>query len=311
MLRIASHVGDVDTIGLPDDLRPHVEVEVVRMKADVPQGVRYDAVLTVPWGAPNLAELLTRGVTWVHVTGTGVDAFPFELLGDRVLTNSRGASAVPISEWVLATILAFEKDLPGVWERTSPDRWREGVELGGLAGRRLAVVGLGGIGARVARLALAFDMEVVAVRRRPEPSPVPGVEVVADLGDALHGAHHVVVAAPLTAATHHLLGPAAFAAMRPGVHLVNVARGGLVDQDALRVALDDGTVARASLDAVEPEPLPAGHWLYEHPAVRLSPHVSWSGPGAIATLMDDFVANCRHRLADEPLVNVIDPTVGY
>jgi len=311
MLRIASHVGDADAIGLPDDLRADVSVEAVRVKADVDPAARYDAVLTVPWGTPNLPVLLGQGVTWVHVTGTGVDAFPFELLGDRVLTNSRGASAVPISEWVLATMLAFEKDLPGVWERTSPERWREGIELGGLAGRRVAVIGLGGIGARVARLALAFDVEVVGVRRRPEPSPVPGVEVVADLDVALAGAHHVVVAAPLTAATRHLVGREAFAAMTPGVHLVNVARGGLVDQDALRVALDDGTVARASLDAVEPEPLPAGHWLYDHPAVRLSPHVSWSGPGAIATLMEDFVTNCRRRLAGEPLVNVIDPTVGY
>ena len=111
----------------------------------------------------------------------------------------------------------------------------------------------------------------------------PGIEVVGSLGALVSAADHVVLAAPSTPATRHLLGGAAFAAMRPGTHLVNVARGALVDQEALRVALDDGRVARASLDAVEPEPLPRGHWMYRHPRVRLSAHVSWSMPGARAT----------------------------
>lgn len=311
MLRVASHVGDAGSLGLPADLVADVVIDAVRMKDDVPTDRRYDVVLTVPWAAPNLADLLDRGVSWVHVTGTGVDAFPFDLLGDRVLTTSRGASAVPISEWALAAMLAFEKRLPEVWHDVTPDRWRTGVTLGGLAGRRLALVGLGAIGSRVARLAQAFEMTVVALRRTEQPSPVPGVELASSLEDLLPGAAHVVLAAPLTAATHHLIGPAAFSAMSSGVHLVNVARGGLVDQEALRSALDDGLVARASLDAVDPEPLPAGHWLYEHPLVRLSPHISWSGPGAIETLMDDFFENCRRRLVGEPLRNVIDPVAGY
>ncbi len=94
--------------------------------------------------------------------------------------------------------------------------------------------------------------------------------MVPTLPEVLDGADHVVIAAPLTDATRHLIDADALALMKPGVHLVNIARGGLVDQDALRVALDDGTVAVASLDAVDPEPLPAGHWMFTHPKVRLS-----------------------------------------
>jgi phosphoglycerate dehydrogenase-like enzyme len=92
---------------------------------------------------------------------------------------------------------------------------------------------------------------------------------------------------------------------------VNVARGALVDQDALRAALDDGRVALASLDAVDPEPLPDGHWLYAHPRVRVSPHVSWHMPGAADMLLDAFLDNLRRYRAGEPLTGVVDRAAGY
>ena len=99
--------------------------------------------------------------------------------------------------------------------------------------------------------------------------------------------------------------------MKPGAHLVNVARGALVDQDALRAALDEGRVAMASLDAVEPEPLPDGHWMYGHPRVRLSPHVSWHMPGAVDLLLERFIDNLRRWRAGEPLTGVVDREAEY
>ena len=99
--------------------------------------------------------------------------------------------------------------------------------------------------------------------------------------------------------------------MKRGAHLVNVARGGIVDQEALREALGDGRVARASLDAVEPEPLPEGHWLYTHPRVRLSPHISWSAPEAMPRLFATFRENLRRYRAGEPLEGRVDLERGY
>ncbi len=99
--------------------------------------------------------------------------------------------------------------------------------------------------------------------------------------------------------------------MKPGAHLVNIARGAIVDQDALRRALDTGRVAMASLDAVEPEPLPAGHWMYRHPRVRLSPHISWNMPGAAEILVDAFIDNVRRWRRGEPLDGVVDRAAGY
>ena len=102
-----------------------------------------------------------------------------------------------------------------------------------------------------------------------------------------------------------------FGRMKPGTHLCNIARGTLVDQGALRTALDDGTVARASLDVATPEPLPADHWMFEHPSVLLTPHTSWAGPGAFQKMVDTFEANYRRWRAGEPLEGIVDVEAGY
>jgi phosphoglycerate dehydrogenase-like enzyme len=217
---------------------------------------------------------------------------------------------VPIAEWVLATMLAFEKKLPGSWVHSPPAAWGRGT-LGTLAGRTLGLAGFGGIGRAVAERALAFDMHVRALRRTDASLAMAGVTVATSLTDLVASADHLVLALPLTSATHHVIGPEIFAAMKPGAHLVNIARGGLVDQEALRVALDDGRVAMASLDAVDPEPLPAGHWLYAHPRVRLSPHVSWNMPNAGEVLVEAFIDNVRRYRRGEALVGVVDVQAGY
>ena len=140
------------------------------------------------------------------------------------------------------------------------------MHLGSLYGRTLGLVGVGGIGTAVAERALPFGMRMRAFRRRSSVAGPAGVEIVDSITELVASSDHVVIAAPATPATRGLFDDALFAAMKPGAHLVNVARGAIVDQDALRRALDTGRVAMASLDAVEPEPLPAGHWMYQHPA---------------------------------------------
>ncbi|MGZ8734930.1 MAG: NAD(P)-dependent oxidoreductase [Acidimicrobiia bacterium] len=253
---------------------------------------------------------LAACVPWVQLSGTGVDKVPREMYDGRTVTCARGASAIPISEFVLAAMLAFEKRMPEVWLDEPPVHWNF-AELGGLHGRTLALVGLGGIGAAVAERAMPVGMHVRATRRTAAPSPVDGVAVVPSLDDLLTTADHLVLAAPATERTRHLLDADAFARVKPGVHLVNIARGSLVDQDALREALDDGRVARATLDTVTPEPLPAGHWLYSHPAVRVSAHVSWGSPAGFDPALDLFIENLLRRVAGEPLLHVVDADEGY
>lgn len=308
-MRVLTQV-PVQLLGPVQRALPDVELIFVPMEGALPDGVQGDVLLTHAKGAPNLANVVARGVRWVHAYGTGVNAFPFDALGGRPLTCSRGASAIPIAEWTLAVMLAAEKKLPETWIHAPPAHWSIG-SLGGLYGRTLGIIGIGGIGQAIAVRALPFGMRVRALRRSDAPSPVAGVEIVRELGALLGDADHVVVAAAATPATTHLFDDAAFARVKPGVHLVNVARGALVDHDALRRALDDGRVGLASLDCVDPEPLPAGHWLYTHSRVRLSPHTSWSMPGAFDLLIEPFLENLRHDLAGEPLAHRVDPELGY
>ena len=288
-----------------------IELLHVPARGPFPEDADGEVLLVGARSVPIMEEALRSGVRWIHVYGTGVDGFPIELLEDgQTLTSSRGASGEPIAEWVMATMLAFEKQLPETWTNEWPDRRRD-PGLGTLSGKTLGLVGLGGIGATLAGLALPFGMRVLALRRRPQPSEVAGVELASDLDELLREADHLVLAAPATAATYHLIDGAALARVKRGVHLVNVARGTLVDQEALREALDDGRVAIASLDTVDPEPLPHGHWLYSHPQVRLTPHISWSMPAGRDRIVDQFIANLRHYMAGEPLEWVVDIDEGY
>src|SRR5579871_505457 len=254
-------------------------------------------------------QYLPDEVEWVHIMGAGVGGFPFELLRGRPLTCSKGASAVPIAEWVLATMLAFEKQLPESWITEPPGAWNR-ANLGSLAGKTLGLVGVGAIGSEIARRAVAFDMRVVALRRSERPVPA-GVTAAASLAEVVRDADHVAIAAPATPETYHLIDAAALSAMKQGVHIVNIARGTLIDQDALIAALDDGTVARASLDVVDPEPLPSGHPLYAHPKVRLTPHISWSSPITMPRTMEIFLENLRRFRAGEPLQGLVDVDAGY
>lgn len=308
-LRVLSHV----PLGLLERVHrefPSLELVQIPEEGPLPGDLRGEVLLTQAWGSPNLGAVLEHGVRWVHTYGTGVNAFPFDALGACVLTCARGASAVPIAEWTLAMLLSAEKQLPESWIHAPPKRWNIAF-LGGLRGKTLGLVGFGGIGQAVARRALAFEMRVLATRRTGAALPIQGVERAASLDALLPQADHLVLAAPATPETRGLIGIAALARVKPGVHLVNVARGELLDQDALHTALDDGRVGLASLDTVQPEPLPAGHWLYTHPRVRLSPHVSWSDPRAFDDLIAPFVENLHHYLAGEPLLYEVDRERGY
>jgi phosphoglycerate dehydrogenase-like enzyme len=292
----------------------HPGVEIVEFTpGDPPPGLRADAFFGGYLAWDDIIRWLDAAeVAWVQLSGTGVDAVPKEVFAGRTVTCARGASAVPISEWVMAAILARAKRFPDAFLAEPPKYWNFPIPpLDRVEGATLALVGLGGIGEAIATRALAFGMNVRALRRTDAPSPVAGVEVVRTLDALLPGAQHVVLAAPATARTRHLIGPEAFAAMTPGVHLVNIARGALVDQDALRAALDDGTVAMATLDTVEPEPLPAGHWMYAHPNVRVTAHVSWYTPDLQRAAVEIFVENLGRFRRGEPLLHLVDPAEGY
>ena len=279
----------------------------------VPDDLQAEVIFTHTRGAPNLEAIIACGASWIHVMGVGIDEFPLELVrDDQTLTCARGSTATPISEFALAAMLGHAKALPDVWINEVPTRgWHTGPPMGALNGHTVVIVGVGGIGAEIARLSLAFGMRVIGVRRRRLPAPHAGMEITTNLNEVVSDAHHLVLAAPATSETVALLDHDMLTRVTPGLHIVNIARGSLIDQEALREALDDGRVARASLDAVVPEPLPEGHWLYTHPSVRLSPHISWAAPNSGHSMFDTFIANYQLFAAGEPLEGIVDLALGY
>ncbi|MDP7599063.1 MAG: NAD(P)-dependent oxidoreductase [Acidimicrobiales bacterium] len=288
------------------------DVRFVHVDPDgaVPADLAGEILFAQTFRPSNVANVLDHGVRWVHSIGHGVDHLPLDLMDNMVVSCSRGVSAVPIAEWVVAMILTAVKDLPDSWADGPPERW-SWANLGSLEGQTVALVGFGSINRAVSDRLLPFGANLVAVRRSGAGTDDNGVHLASTIADAVRDADHVVVAVPVTGETHHLVDAAFLAAMKPEAHLINVARGSVVDQDALRVALDEGQVGLASLDVSEPEPLPAGHWLYGHPGVRLSPHISWSSPAAIQQLFDMFADNLERWLRGDTPEGIVDLEAGY
>lgn len=296
--------------------RPHV-LEASRDEAPW-QVCDADVLLTGPSPAWRHAPIhppqaWPHRLRWVQVASTGVDWFPPWLLRGPVVTCGRGHSATGIAEYVLAAILLREKPLDRVAASSAADWHRH--QLGTLEGRVLGLAGFGAIGRAVARRAAAFGMRVLALRRSNWETEAgedrPAVEPVGDLRALAAQSDHLVLALPLTAATRHCVDSALLAQAKPGLHLVNIARGALVDQLALLEALDRGQVGFASLDVSEPEPLPDAHPLYTHPRVRLTPHISWSGAAVQDRLARQIATNLDHYLSGERLADIVDPEHGY
>lgn len=313
MLTVLTHL---NLEGLEEQVRevvPDAEVIPIAPDQKLPANLRGDVLLTPGIGADNLASLLggDHGIRWVHAFSTGVDSFPVPLIGERLFSCSRGASAVPIAEWVMAMMLTVEKRLPEAWIEQPPQIWHLTFPLESLQGKRLAIVGFGAIGQAVARRALPFGMAVRTMVRHPRSLPIPEVELVKDIRELVRDADHILLSAPATDATRHIVNAEVLSAMKPSAHLINIARGSLVDEVALKTALDEGQIALASLDAVMEEPLSEGHWMYAHPRVRLSPHVSWIDPRGLDRLLQGFLDNLAAFVNDEALPGAVDTVEGY
>ena len=283
-----------------------------------------DAILFASHLSSEAIAAAESGVAWNALPYTGIDSAHPAMLTAPIVTCARGALAQPIAEYVLAVMLAKNRHFPEFWLQQPPSGpwvWNiqevpledgRTIQPKNLAGQRLGLVGFGGIGQRIAQLALAFGMEVAAMRRRPIPSELPGVTIETSLPDLIASVDHLVLCAPSTDATAHLINDEVLDLAAPGLHLVNIARGALIDQDALKRWLDRDHAARASLDVCDPEPLlDAGHWLYHHPQVRLTPHSSWMGAPYMATALEQFCENLERYLAGEPLEGVVDLQLGY
>lgn len=260
-----------------------------------------------------------RRLRWYQQWGAGADwllDYPDAVEMDFVLTNVSGVHAVPISEHILAFLLAFARELNLAVRAQLRHEWvvqTQHPHLFELAGKTLLLIGLGAIGAHTARVVSALGMRVWGVRRTPG-APVPGVEVIVgpeQLRELLPQADFVVLTVPLTRETRGLIGEAELRLMKRSAYIVNVGRGGTIVEEALVRALSEGWIAGAGLDVFEREPLPASSPLWDMPNVIITAHYSGLTPHYDERAFAIFLDNLRRYQAGMPLVNVVDKHLGY
>jgi phosphoglycerate dehydrogenase-like enzyme len=304
--------------GLLDDLDlPGMQIVTVTTPEELAAEIVDADVL---YGFPT-ADVLQRGkaLRWIQSPSAGVNYLQTltELVeSDIVLTNTRGAHGPSIGEHTFALLFALTRHIPEsiqaqrnhYWAR--PELYRTSREMRGLT---MGVVGYGAIGRAVAQRAKGFDMEILAV----DPHPDPGAPFVTEtwgmerLPDLLAQADVVVVAAPLTAESYHLLDAAALARMKSDAYLIVVSRGGIVDEEALADALEAGKLAGAGLDVTEIEPLPAESRLWEAPNTVITPHTAGDSSEKERRCVEILRENLIRFAHGESLMNLVDKQRGY
>ncbi|PSQ49399.1 D-2-hydroxyacid dehydrogenase [Halobacteriales archaeon SW_6_65_15] len=239
---------------------------------------------------------------WIQAISAGVDHFDHDALSEAgvVLTNASGVHAEPIGEQVLGYMLVFERNIQkgvrqqarGVWETYGGRELRD---------ETVGIIGLGAIGGRIADLADAFGMEVLGTKRDPETAPDAVDEAFAPEGlyEVLSRSDYVVVACPLTEETRGLVGTEELRTMPSSAVLVNVARGEIVDEDALTEALQQGRIRGAALDVFEEEPLPSESPLWDLSNAVVTPHMAGSTPHYYERCADLFAENYEQFVAGE------------
>jgi len=256
--------------------------------------------------APNLK--------WIHCVLAGVEhLLNADIISSPVIvTNSRGLYGIQVSEFALQLMMLFAKKAPLYLQQKREKKW-ESFYPTLLNSKTVGVVGLGSIGQRVARLAKAFGMRVLAVRVNSSIrcDDVDTIIPIKKLQELLGESDYVVLAVPLTRETRNLISEAELRAMKPTAYLINVARGGIVNEDALVHAIEENCIGGAGLDVFSTEPLPANSKLWDLPNVIISPHVAGITTDTDKVETQLFCNNLKRYLNGEELLNVVNKEKGY
>ena len=285
-----------------EDLGPAAEAEVAF------GGFSIDRLRAVLAGMPKLR--------WVHTFSAGVDRHVPEMVKfERVLlTNNSGAYDAPIAEHVIAMIFAAAKRVPEHLAAQGRHEWQRETPHTEVRGQALVILGMGSIGSELARLAGGLGMRVIGVRRDARRPGGPGVERIVSperLLEVAREADYLAITAALTPQTRGMVSAEVLRALKPTAWVINIARGPIVDEAALAVALREKRIGGAALDVFETEPLPATSPLWDCANAILTPHISNSSPRVRERSLALVAENVRRFKAGEPLLNVVDRAIGY
>lgn len=306
------HVSDDDMNGFRAAAPGHEVLHAVNAERAMPHAAACDAVLG--FLSPDLFQRCGN-LKWFQSTSAGMDQvlFPALIESDVVVTNMAGLYARAGAEQAWALLLSLARGIHHTVTRFAERDWSR-VPIQELSDRTALVLGMGGFGQEFVKRGLGYNLTVHGLD--PVQTAVAGVEKIhKPTRDNLHAllptADMVVVACPLTDDTYHLIGAAEFRLMKPSALLVNVSRGGIVDEQALCTALQSGMIAGGGLDVVEKEPLPPDSPLWEAPNLILTPHQAGFSADRHANMIRFFQSNLKRFVNGQELRNVVDKALGY
>jgi phosphoglycerate dehydrogenase-like enzyme len=251
---------------------------------------------------------------WIHTTGAGVDQLlPLDgLRDDLVLTNSSGIHGDKAAEFVQMALLMLNAQLPAVLQAQREHRWDARL-TSPIQGKIVLVIGFGDLGLAACRASRALGLHIIALNRsgRGPADPADTLTSITELDEWLPKADFVVLTAPSTPATRHILSAQRLAGMRPGAGVINMSRAALIDHAALYERLRSGTCGGAILDVFDPEPLPSHSEAWDVPGLVVTPHISCDVPDYNQRVLDLWFSNFARLLDGEPMMNVVDRQLGY
>ncbi|WP_238323051.1 D-2-hydroxyacid dehydrogenase [Gorillibacterium massiliense] len=254
-------------------------------------------------------------VKWIQCFSAGVDRLPLSSIAERgiVLTNVSGIHAAIMSEHAISLMLDYVRNVPLFLDRQRACKWDSSISTGELWGKTLGIIGTGQIGQELARKAQAFDMRVLGHNRNGgKPAHFDEIYPGEDgLNRLLAESDFVVALIPGTPETEHYLRLSHFRRMKPGSYFINLARGSVVAEEDMIVALQEGSLAGAALDVFAVEPLPESSPLWTMDQVTITPHISGNTPRYVELAGSILFSNLRRYLDGRTLDKVVDPSVGY
>lgn len=297
---------------------PDAELIVVRDREELER--RWDDLIpkvdVALGGLPRERLLEAPRLRWLQTTGAGVDwlmRYPEIAESDLIITNASGVHAIPISEHIVALMLALARDIQRCVRDQVRHRWPRDHKVLELDGATMGLIGVGAIGEKTAEKAKGLNMRVLGLRRHPEKGS-PWIDRMYgpdQLLEMLPQADWVVITTPLTRETQDLIGERELRAMKETAYIINIGRGAIIQEEALIRALREGWIAGAGLDVFEEEPLPEDSPLWDMENVIITPHYAGITPYYADRVVEIFTENLRRYQAGQPLINEVDKRLGY
>lgn len=258
----------------------------------------------------------TKQLKWIQVISAGIERVPFIALKKQniMLTNAKGIHFIPMSEYTMAVILQITRKTSELYQNQLDHKWDRTIRIGEVYGSTLGIIGLGSIGQGIAKLAKAFNMNIIGLNTDGRDVPnVDNVYSYANINEVLTRSDFIIVVVPLTEETNNMIGESELKLMKETAYIINISRGQVVDENALISALKNKTIGGAVLDVFTEEPLPATHEFWSLENCIITPHLSGRSPMYMERALDIFQYNLeRYLLSDfTSMKNIIDLEKGY